>query len=108
MHHDLQHAYVKGCTQCQRNKATTVLSSRPLHPLLIPDQCRDLVAMDFVGPLLEDDGCDTVITFTNRLNSDIRLVASHSDLTAEELAVIFFDEWYCENGLPLDIISDRN
>jgi hypothetical protein len=22
--------------------------------------------------------------------------------------VIFFDEWYCENGLPLEIISDRD
>ena len=26
----------------------------------------------------------------------------------EELAQIFFDNWYCENGLPLDIISDRD
>jgi hypothetical protein len=22
--------------------------------------------------------------------------------------LIFFDKWYCENGLPLHIISDRN
>jgi hypothetical protein len=64
--------------------------------------------MDFIGPLLPDNGCDTIITFTDCLNSDIRLITSHSDLTAEELAVIFFDEWYCENGLPLNIVSDRD
>ena len=31
-----------------------------------------------------------------------------STLTAEQLAEIFFDKWYCENGLPLDIVSDRD
>ncbi len=30
------------------------------------------------------------------------------DLTAEQLAVILFDHWYCENGLPLDIVPDRD
>ena len=29
-------------------------------------------------------------------------------LTAEELAKIFFNHWYCENGLPLEIVSDRD
>jgi hypothetical protein len=29
-------------------------------------------------------------------------------LTAPELALLFFDKWYCENGLPLNIISDRD
>jgi hypothetical protein len=92
MHHDLQHAYVKGCADCQCNKSSTILPSGPLHPLPIPDQQGDSVAMDFVGPLPLDDGCDTIITFTDRLNSDIWLVPSHSNLTAEELATVFFDE----------------
>ena len=30
------------------------------------------------------------------------------DISAEDLAAIFFNEWYCENGLPLDIVSDHN
>ena len=29
-------------------------------------------------------------------------------MTAEEIALLFFNNWYCENGLPLDIISDRD
>jgi hypothetical protein len=28
------------------------------------------------------------------------------DITAPELATLFFDHWYCKNGLPLEIISD--
>jgi hypothetical protein len=30
------------------------------------------------------------------------------NMTAEQLAKVFFDNWYCENGLPLEIISDRD
>ena len=40
--------------------------------------------------------------------SDIRIEATRNNVTAEEFAVIFFDKWYCENGLPLDIVSDRD
>jgi hypothetical protein len=108
MRTDLQNAYVRGCADCQRNKGSTSLPSGPLHPLPIPDQRGDSVAIDFVGPLPEDDGCDTIITFTDRLNSDYRLVASRADITAEQLATVFFDEWYCENGLPREIVSDRD
>jgi hypothetical protein len=28
------------------------------------------------------------------------------NISAEDLAVVFFDEWYCKNGLPLEIVSD--
>ena len=27
---------------------------------------------------------------------------------AKKLAVLFFDHWYCENGLPLELISDHD
>jgi transposase InsO family protein len=36
------------------------------------------------------------------------LVALQTDLTAKKLAYLFFDKWYCENGLPTEIISDRD
>lgn len=35
-------------------------------------------------------------------------MAMWTNITVEELAVLFFDEWYCKNGLPLEIMSDRN
>ena len=66
------------------------------------------IAMDFIGPLPEDEGSDCILTITDRLGSDIQIVATRTDITAEELAVIFVDHWYCENGLPLEIISDRD
>jgi len=31
-----------------------------------------------------------------------------TDIMAEDLALVFFNNWYCENGLPKEIISDRD
>ena len=108
MRRDLQEAYVLGCTDCQRNKSTTIRPVGPLHPLPVPDERGASVAMDFVGPLPPDDGFDYILTITDRLGSDIQIIPTVSDLSAEKLAELFFNHWYCENGLPREVISDRD
>src|ERR1700678_1193859 len=108
MRKHIEKAYVPSCPDCQRNKSQTTLPCRPLHPLPIPEQRGDSVAIDFIGPLPKDNKFDSIITITDRLNSDIQIIPSTINLTAEKLAEIFFDKWYCENGLPLEIISDRD
>jgi hypothetical protein len=108
MHRDLEKAYVPSCADCQRNKSRTTKPIGPLHPLPVPDGRCDSVAIDFVGPLPLDDGYDCILTITDRLGSDIRIIPTMCSLTAAGLAKIFVDEWYCENGLPLEIVSDRD
>ena len=56
----------------------------------------------------EDKGFDYILTITDRLGSDLQIIPTTTNITAEELAEIFFDKWYCENGLPMDIVSDRD
>ena len=68
----------------------------------------DLVALDFIGPLPEDGGFNSILTMTNQLGADIQIVPTCTDIMAEDFAGIFFNEWYCKNGLPLDIVSDRD
>ena len=108
MQKHLEQAYVPSCPECQHNKSTTNKPFRPLHPLPIPEQQGDSVAIDFIGLLPEDKGFDSIITFTDRLDSDIQIVPSTVNLSAEMLADLFFDKWYCENRLPLKIILDRD
>ena len=105
---DLEQGYITSFPDCQCNKSSTNKPYRPLHPLPIPDQLGDSVAIDFIGPLLEDDGKNSIITFTNQFDSDIQLVASQTDISVKQLAYLFFDKWYCENGLPSEIMSDRD
>ena len=107
MRKHLEDAYVPSCPECQHNKSRSNKPFGPLHPLPIPEQQGDSVAIDFIGPLPLDNGFNSIITFTDRLNSDLQIVPTTTTLTAEGLADIFFDKWYCENGLPLEIISDR-
>lgn len=109
MRRDLEEAYIPSCTDCQRNKSRTSKTPGPLHPLPVPDNRFDVVGLDFVGPLPVENGKDTIVTFTDLLGgADIRMAAITSTITAEEFAVVLFDEWYCENGLMLQLVSDRD
>ncbi|THH06299.1 hypothetical protein EW146_g9654 [Bondarzewia mesenterica] len=108
MRRDLEQGYVPSCNECQRNKSLSSRPTGPLHPLPVPDARGDSVAIDFIGPLPEEKGFNCIASFTDRLRSDIRLVPCRMDISAEKFAAIFFDHWYCENGLPLEIISDRD
>ena len=108
MCHDLEQGYIKSCPDCQWNKSATTKLLSPLHPLPIPDQPGDSVAINFIGPLPEDKNKNCFITFTDCLGSDVQTIATRTNITAEQLATIFFDEWYCENGSPADIISNRD
>jgi hypothetical protein len=105
---DLETAYVPACPECQRNKSTTSKPKGLLHPLPVPEAHGDSVCLDFVGPLPEDEGCNCILTLTDRLGSDICLIPTRTDISTAHLASIFFNEWYCENGLPLELISDHD
>jgi hypothetical protein len=108
MRRDLEEAYIPACPDCQRNKSSTKQPAGPLHPNPIPEKRGDSVAIDFIGPLPTDQGFNCIASFTDRLGADIRLVPTRTDISAEDFALLFFDNWYCENGLPLDIFSDRD
>lgn len=108
MHRDLEEAYIPGCRDCQRNKSSTRKPAGPLHPLPIPDQRGDSVAIDFIGPLPDDAGFNSIVTMTCRMGSDIQIVPSRINISAPDFALLFFEHWFCENGLPLEIVCDRD
>jgi hypothetical protein len=108
MRTELESMYIPSCDSCQRNKPRTVKTPGPLHLLPVPPGCGDSMAIDFIGPLPEDEGFNYLMTMTCRLHSDVRLVPCKTSLTAEEAARLFFVHWYCKNGLPLDIVLDRD
>ena len=108
---DLESAYVPSCVTCHRNKSTTLKPIGSLHLLPVPNACGDSIAMDFIGPLPVDNGnygIDCTLTITDRLGSDVWVIPCSTNLTAEQLANLFFVHWYCENGLPTNIVSDQD
>jgi len=108
MHRDLEESYIPACPDCARNKGRTTKPAGPLHPLPVPDGQGDSIAIDFIGPLPTEQGYDGIMTITDHLGADIRLVPCRMKMNAREAANLFFNHWYCENGLPLSIMSDRD
>jgi hypothetical protein len=104
----LENLYLKSCDECQHFKDRTTRVPGPLHPLPVPNALAESIAMDFIGPLPEDQGYDSILSITDRLGSDIRLIPCRTDATMEDVAQLFFTHWYCENGLPTSIVSDRD
>jgi hypothetical protein len=48
--------------------------------------------MDFISPLPEDEGYDSILTITDRLGgSDVRIIPTHMNIMAEDLTLVFFD-----------------
>ena len=105
---DLEKLYVPLCADCQQNKSWTTKAPGPLHPLPIPDEHGDSVALNFIGLLPEDDGYNCILTMTNCLGSNYCLIPTRTDALAEDVALLVFNNWYCKNGLPSDLVSDHN
>ncbi|GBE81436.1 reverse transcriptase-RNase H-integrase [Sparassis crispa] len=108
MRRDLEQSYIPSCAECQRNKSRTTKPAGLLHPLPVPDTQGNSIALDSIGPLPLNDGFDCILSITDCLHSDVRIIPTTTHITAEQLAVLFFDHWFCENGLPSDIVSDRD
>jgi hypothetical protein len=108
MQHDLESTYIPGYSECRWNKGSTSKAKGPLHPLPVPDDQGNSVCLDFIGPLPEDEGHNCILTITDQLGSDVRLIPTHTDVCTPKLALLFFNKWYCKNGLPLELISDRD
>lgn len=108
MRSQLESAYIPSCNACQRNKDSVTKPAGPLHPLPVPEERCSSIAMDFVGPLPLSDGYDMILTITDRMGADVRFVPCNSTDTAKDIAALFFTHWYCENGLPTDIVTDRD
>ena len=108
MRKKLESMYLPACEACQQNKSLTWKPTGPLHPLPVPDGRGVSVAIDFIGPLPEDEGFDSICTMSDHLGADFRCIPTCTDITADEFALLFFNNWYCKNGLPSHIISDRD
>ena len=105
---DLEKSYIPSCEACQRNKSQTTKAPGPLHPLPVPDKRANSVALDFIGPLPTDSSFNCILSMTDWLGSDVRIIPTTMKATAKDTTLLVFNHWYCENGLPLDFVSNRD
>jgi len=100
--------YTASCPQCLRNKSSNQVPAGLLHPLPVPHERFSDIAMDFVGPFPKSNGYDMILVITDRLTNYVRIEPTHSTAIAPDMALLVYNTWCRQFGLPQRIISDRD
>jgi hypothetical protein len=100
-------AYVKGCSECQKNKIIRQPGHVSLSPLPIPEQPWQEISINMIGPLPKSDDYDSILVIVNRFSKMIHLIPTTTSLSSAELAEIYKKEVWRHHGIPRRIISDR-
>ena len=99
--------YVQGCVKCQQNKVQHQRKAGELHPLEIPEGPWQDISINMIGPLPRSNEMDAILVVMDRFTKMIRLKATTTNLSSEEVAKIYRDEIWKIYGIPKTILSDR-
>ena len=101
--------YVTSCDSCQRNKISNQVPAGLLQPLDIPECRWDHITMDFVVQLPKTTKKhDAIVVFVEKLSKRTYFIPTTTDVTAPQVAEIFFNTIFKNHRLPKVIISDRD
>ena len=102
--------YIRNCHECRRTRAPLGKYQGLLRPLPIPERPWRHISVDFVGPLPESGGMNTVMVVVDRLTKLRHYIPCHAgegDLNPESAARLFLRHVWKHHGLPDSIVSDR-
>lgn len=102
--------YLRNCHECRRAKAPSGKYQGLLRPLPIPERPWRHISVDFVGPLPESDGANTIMVVIDRLTKlrhYIPCYAGEGNLDPEMTARLFLRHVWKHHGLPESVVSDR-
>ena len=83
MRKDLEEGYIPSYHDLMQNKSFTTKPTGSLHPLPVPDERCLSVSLDFIGPLPIDNGFDCILTITDRLGSELRIIPMNTTLIVQ-------------------------
>lgn len=102
-------AYCRSCEICQRDKSTNLSPAGFLAPLPIPPRPWVDVSMDFMVDLPRtESGHNALLVVCCRLTKMVHLIKTTTQVTAPEVAQLFFDNIVRLHGIPVTIVSDRD
>ena len=101
--------YIKHCVECQRNKSDTRSPPGLLQTHSVPEGAWDSITMDFLTGLPKSKNKnDAIWVLVDRLTKGVYYIPLKKTTTAPQLADIYLREVYPHEGLPREIISDRD
>ena len=99
--------YVQGCFKCQQNKVQHMKKAGELHPLKTPKGLWKEISINIIEPLPKSNGKDAIVVIVDQFTKMIRLKATTTNVSSEEIAKIYWDEIWKLHGVPRAILSDR-
>lgn len=100
--------YVRNCSVCQKNKYENVAKPGLLHPLPVPQGVWESISMDFIEGLPPSSGKHCILVVIDKLSKNAHFIALSHPYTAIEVAQAYLDNIFKLQGLPKDIVSDRD
>jgi len=106
------HKYVRSCHSCQTRKTAATKQYGKNHPLPIPKAPWQIIVMDFLinlpSSMLNDHKYNSLFVIVDILTKMVHLIPTATNVKAEGVAKLYFENIYHLHGLPKGIVSDRD
>jgi hypothetical protein len=99
-------AYVEGCDKCQHYRKD-LHPKALIQPQEVPEGPWQTIGIDLIGPLPVSRGKDAILNIVDHYMKQIHLFPVTTQLTADGVASIYFEQIFPLHGIPKKIISDR-
>jgi hypothetical protein len=99
-------SYVEGCDRCQRYRKD-LHPKALIQPQEVPEGPWQTIGIDLIGPLPVSRGKDAILNIVDHYTKQIHLFPVTTQLTADGVASIYFEQVFPLHGIPKKIISDR-
>jgi hypothetical protein len=99
-------AYVEGCDKCQRYRKD-IHPKAIIQPQEVPEGPWQMIGVDLIGPLPVSRGKDAILNIVDHYTKQIHLFPVTTQLTADGVASIYFEQIFPLHGIPKKILSDR-
>ena len=101
--------YVSECLNCQKVKFDRHKPAGLLQPLPIPNIPWESIANDFIFGLPKSvNGHDGIWTIIDRFRKQVHFIPVKNNINAKQMARLFIQHIFKNNGLPQSIIGDRD
>jgi len=100
--------YVRSCNECQNNKSPRHANYGLLQPWEVPYTAWTSISVYFITQLPESQGQTQIMLVVDRFTKMASFIGLATEANAIDVAATFLKEVWKLQGLPSEIVSDRD